>query len=392
MPHLTRRGFLRAAGLAPLGMISPAPAAAAAAPRAAGLALYVGTYTNGRSRGIYRCRLDADTGALAVEGVAARGVANPSFLVVDRGQRFLYAVSETAEFEGEPGGGVAAFAIDRRTGDLRALNRQPSRGAAPCHLAVDRGNRFLLVANYSGGNVTVLPIRPDGSLGPPSMQVRHSGSGPNARRQAGPHAHSVTFDPTNRFVYAADLGIDRVMIYRFDAGELAPADPPWVQARPGAGPRHFAFHPDARRAYVINELDSTVSTLAFDPATGAMREVHTVSTLPAGWTGENSCADVHVSADGRFVYGSNRGHDSVAVFAVDPEGGALAPVQHQPTLGRTPRNFALDPTGRWLLAANQGSDSVAVFAVDPETGRLSPTGQVAEVPVPVCLRFVLPHP
>ena len=347
--------------------------------------IYLGTYTRGRSEGIYLARMDAGSGRITVDRLVAE-VENPSFLALDPARAHLYAVSEVDDFAETDGGGVVAYAIGA-DGGLRELNRQPSHGAAPCHLTVDASGRYVLVANYTGGNAAVLPILADGSLGPATEVVQHTGSGPNAQRQERPHVHSVTLDAANRFAMVADLGIDRVVGYRFDAerGTLTPAEVAGVHARPGAGPRHFDFHPDGRRAYVINELDSTLTALAYDPATGSLESTGTVSTLPPGYLDDNSCADVHVHPSGRFVYGSNRGHDSIAVFAI--ESGALTPVQHQSTLGRIPRNFAIDPSGRFLIAANQESDSLVTFAIDSGTGRLTPAGVPVDAPVPVCVRF-----
>jgi 6-phosphogluconolactonase len=388
MPSIPRRTFLHQLGAGGLGAVGLSAAGCATAPVGGSeIPLYIGTYTRGRSRGIYLGRFDGSSGRISVDAVV-EGIENPSFLALHPAGTHLYAVSEVAEFAGTGGGGVVAYAIGPGTG-LREINRQPSNGAAPCYVSIDATGRHLLVANYGGGNAAVLPIQADGSLGPASDVVQHSGSGPNSRRQEGPHAHFIRTDPGNRFAFVVDLGIDRVVGYRFDAdaGKLGAAAGAGAAAKPGAGPRHLDFHPDGRRAYVINELDSTLTALAYDPATGSMQPTGTASTLPAGHTGANSCADVHVAPSGRFVYGSNRGHDSIAVFAIDAAGGAPVPVQHQSTLGRTPRNFAIDPAGRFLIAANQDSDSLVVFAIDPSSGRLSPVGDPVDVPVPVCVRL-----
>lgn len=388
--HVSRRQFITVAGAtAALGLMGCSPGRFGAGRQREDFTLYVGTYTDGRSDGIYVVRMSPTSGHLTMGGLAAR-TTNPSFLAPDMTRRHLYAVNEVASYEGQPSGSVTAFGIDPSTGALREINRQASRGGAPCYITVDRGNRFALVANYSGGNASVLPIAADGSLGAAVTVVQHSGSGPNRDRQQAPHAHSVIVAPDNRFAFVTDLGIDRIMVYRYDdrTGALTSGDPPAATLAPGAGPRHFTFHPDARRAYVINELDSTVSAFDYEPQTGALEPVQTVSTLPARYDGQNSCADIHVHPSGRFLYGSNRGHDSIVVYAISPTTGTLSHVQHQSTSGRTPRNFALDPTGGFLLAANQNSDSIAVFAIDRATGRLTPTGQVLDVPAPVCLRFV----
>jgi 6-phosphogluconolactonase len=320
----------------------------------------------------------------------AGGIKNPSFLAIHPSGRFLYAVCEVNDLAGKPGGGVTAFSLDGRTGRLSLLNQQTSGGKGPCHLVVDATGTNVLVANYGGGSVAVLPIGEDGRLKEPSCFIQHAGSSVNPRRQQGPHAHSINVDPGNRFAMVADLGLDKVLVYRFDArrGQLEPNDPPSVALKPGAGPRHFSFHPDGHHAYVINELHSTITALGYDAQRGKLTAIQTVSTLPAGFEGNNSTAEVQVHPSGRFVYGSNRGHDSIAIFAVDAPTGKLTPVGHELTQGETPRNFALDPTGTWLLAENQRTGTVVVFRIDQQTGKLSATGQVLEIPSPVCIKFL----
>jgi 6-phosphogluconolactonase len=269
------------------------------------------------------------------------------------------------------------------------LNRQPARGAAPCHLVVDRAGKNVLVANYSGGNVAVLPIQSDGRLAEATGFVQHKGSGANPRRQEAPHAHSINLDAANRFAVVADLGLDRVMVYRFDggAGTLTPNDPPSASVEPGSGPRHFAFHPNGRNAYVINEITRTVTAFSYDPRKGALTPFQTISTLPQGAPARGSTAEVQVHPSGKFLYGSNRGHDSIAVFTIGPD-GRLTFVEAESTQGKTPRNFGIDPTGTFLLAANQGTDSIVVFRIDAKTGKLTPTGHKADVPTPVCVKVV----
>jgi 6-phosphogluconolactonase len=349
--------------------------------------MYVGTYTRGASEGIYRCSIESDSGDIAVEDVAT-GILSPSFLAIPYGHRHLYAVSETDEFDGGPGGSVHAFAIDPLSGRLSSINARSSRGAGPCYLTLEKAGRFVLVANYSTGTLAVLPIGSDGALGEATDTVFHHGSSVNTARQQGPHPHSITLDAANRYAIAADLGLDKLMVYRFDNqhGTLQPAATASVAVAPGAGPRHFAFHPDGTRAYVINELDSTITAFSYVPETGMLKSTQTLSTLPEGFSGTNYCADIHVSADGRFVYGSNRGHDSIVVFEVDQQAGTLTLRQHQSTGGKTPRNFAIDPSGQFLLVANQNSDSIVVFSRGGD-GLLTPTGHSAEVPTPVCIRF-----
>jgi 6-phosphogluconolactonase len=257
-------------------------------------------------------------------------------------------------------------------------------------MSVDATGRFVLVANYGSGSVCVLPIGRDGGLGDAADVVQHQGSSVNPRRQQGPHAHSITLDAANRYAFAADLGIDKVMVYRLDtaSGKLIPNDPPWAQVKPGAGPRHFDFHPSGKYAYLINELDSTITAFAYDASRGIIREIQTVPTLPADFRGASTCADVHVSPSGKFLYGSNRGHDSIVIFRIDEATGRLSYVGHELTQGKTPRNFAIDPTGTFLLAANQNSDTIVTFRIDQQTGKLTPTGHVAEAPMPVCLKLM----
>ncbi|MSS73793.1 MAG: lactonase family protein [Candidatus Latescibacteria bacterium] len=350
------------------------------------LLVYVGTYTRGKSEGIYVYRMDASTGALTPLSKAT-GLKDPSFLTLHPQGGALYAVNELGEQDGKFAGGVCAFAIDPKTGALSPLNQQPSHGAAPCHLVVDATGKWLVLANYTSGSTCVYPVQRDGRLGEVSHFVQHEGSS-IAPRQKGPHAHSVTIDAANRYVFVADLGLDKILIYRLDLsqGRLLPNEQPWVRTHPGAGPRHFDFHPSGRYAYGINELDSTMTAFTYDAGRGGLTEIQSLSTLPEGFSGVTHCADIHVHPSGKFVYGSNRGHDSIAIFAID-EQGRLTAVGHEPTQGKIPRNFGLDPTGTFLLAANQDSDTIVTFRIDPQTGRLKATGHVAEVPAPVCVKF-----
>lgn len=358
--------------------------------------VYVGTYTNispeprGRAEGIYVFRLDRETGALE-EVSMTPGVPNPSFLTAHPDGRTLYAANETTTLDGQPSGAVSAFAIDRESGGLTFLNRQPSHGTDPCHVSLDRSGRNLLVANYTSGSIAVLPIEAGGRMAPASDVRQHRGSGPDPKRQEGPHAHAIMPDPSNRYALAADLGLDQVLVYRLDPerGTLTAHQPPAVALPPRSGPRHLAFHPSAPFVYVINELASTISTCVWDEEAGTLRVLDTISTLPAGFDGTSSCAEVRVAPSGRFVYGSNRGHDSIAIFAVDPRDGTLSPAGHVSTQGANPRNFTIDPSGTLMLAANQDSDMIVTFGIDADTGALTPTGQVTSVPSPVCI-LVLP--
>lgn len=381
---LSRRRFLKTSAASVTGTLALCDAARARQPRQ--LTLYIGTYTSGTSEGIYVYRMNPDTGQLKMFGSIKSE--NPSFLTLDRSRRFLYAVNELSEFEGKAGGAVSAYAIDSN-GNLKFLNQQPSMGADPCHLTVDRKRSSLLVANYTGGNVALLPILKNGTLGPATDVKQHEGSGPK-KQQNGPHAHCIILDALERHALAADLGADKVMIYRFepDSHKLSPGKQPFAAMQAGAGPRHLTLHPNGRYAYVISELDSTMTTFKYDATAGTLTTVDTVSTLPTGFTDVSHCADVHVSPSGRFLYGSNRGHNSIVVFALDARTGKPTLVEHVSTEGNWPRNFVIDPTGRFLLVANQRTDNVVVFRIDPRTGRLKPSGQTAEVPVPVCLKFV----
>ncbi len=389
----TRRDFVRAAAAGTMGaaLAVNSEGRARSFKETREMLVYVGTYTSGRSEGIYLYRLDLADGSLAHVGTT-KGVANPSYLTLARSRRYLYAVNEVEEFEGARSGAVSAFGVERKTGALRLINRRSSKGGAPCYVTAADSGRYVLVANYGGGNVAVLPVSKDGSLGKASDVKQHAGSGPNTSRQESPHAHCVVLDRENRFAYACDLGADKVFIYRFESrtGRLAPNSQPHVSLKPGAGPRHVTFHPSAHVAYVLNELDSTVTAFAHDPDAGTLRELQTLTTLPADFRGENTGADIHVAPSGRFLYCSNRGHDSVAAFRVEAGAGTLSPLGHTPTGGRTPRNFAIDPTGQFLLAANQNSDSVVTFRIDTQTGALKPTGHGAEVPAPVCLKLTEP--
>ncbi len=353
------------------------------------LLVYIGTYTRGESKGIYVYSMDMGSGALTPVGVTNAGP-NPSFLAIHPNHRFLYAVNEISEYEGEKTGSITAFSVDPTTGNLSFLNRQSSMGALPCHLVVDAAGKNVLLANYIGGSVTVLPILDGGKLGRATSVRQHGGSSVNPTRQKGPHAHSINLDPANRFAVAADLGIDEVLVYRFEGteGTLSPNEPPSASVQAGAGPRHFAFHPSKSNAYVINELDSTVTTFAYDAKLGVLDSIQTLSTLPEGFEGVTHTAEVQVHPSGKFVYGSNRGHDSIAMFRVDGATGKLASMGHEPTGGKTPRNFGIDPSGRYLIAANQDSDTLVVFRINPDSGLLQPTGIVVDVPAPVCVKMI----
>lgn len=387
LDKVSRRQFMKAGGIGLLGAF--AVRANALSQQERKFVLYVGTYTSGpsaKSEGIYGYHMDA-TGALT-RFTSIMSV-NPSFLTVDRSKRFLYAVNEVSDYLGKPSGAASAYKIDPVTHNLRLLNEQATQGADPCYLSVDSRKRTLLVANYTGGSVSVFPVRSDGTLGMVAQVQQDEGSGPK-EQQKGPHAHCVIFDAFERHALVADLGIDKVMIYRFDrtTGRLSPAKQPFAELKPGAGPRHLSFHPSGKFLYVINELDSTMTAFGYNEREGTLTMIETVSTLPSDFSGISYCADVHVSSSGKFLYGSNRGHNSIVVFAIDQLTGKLTLVEHVSTEGNWPRNFTIDPSGGFLLVANQRSDNVVVFSLNANTGRLKPTGVNEQIPSPVCLKFL----
>ncbi len=350
------------------------------------LFVFVGTYTKTTSKGIYVGRFDTVTGKLG-ELALATEAANPSFLALSPDRRFLYAASEGAgmTFNGKPSGTVLAYSVNPSDGRLTLINSAASAGRGPCHITVTPDGKSVLVANYSEGTVALLPVQPDGGVGAPASVDQHEGKSIHPSRQKGPYAHSINTTADGRFAFAANLGTDTVYTYRLDVGALVPASE--AVLAPGSGPRHLAFSPDRRHAYVINELSNTITTFTVNEQTGALSALQTVPTLPSDFTGFNTTAEVVAHPNGRFVYGSNRGHDSIAVFSVDPVSAKLAPVTHVSTQGRTPRNFSLTPDGRWLIAANQDGNSLLVYAVDTATGIPAPTGQKLELSAPVCVRF-----
>ena len=356
-------------------------------PPDASFLMYVGTYTKETSAGIYLYRFDPSTGELHEVGLAAE-IQDPSFLALHPNGRFLYSVSETDDHDSDGSGSVVSFALDPSSGQLRKLNEVSSRGAGPCHLSVDGTGSMLIVANYRGGNVASFPVNEDGTLGEAASFFQHEGSSVH-RRQDRPHAHSADFSADGRFAFFSDLGLDQIKVYRANpaGATIAPHDPAQVEVDAGSGPRHFALHPSGRFAYGINELASTVTAFAFDASAGTLDAKQTVSTLPEGFEGDNSTAEISVHPAGKFVYASNRGHDSIAVFGIDAETGRIEPAGQFSTRGESPRHFALDPTARYLLAANQRSDSISVFRIDDVTGALLPTGTDLTIDAPVCLLF-----
>jgi 6-phosphogluconolactonase len=371
--------FLSAAALAcilPSGIAQPAKAAKGE------YIAYVGTYTRpNKSKGIYAWRFQPATGKLTPIGLVAE-TTSPSFLAIHPNRKFLYAVNEISNYEGKKAGSVSSFAMDTKTGQLKLLNTVSSKGDGPCHLVVDPSGKWLYVANYGGGSVAEYPVHDDGSLGESSAFVQHAGSSVNRGRQAGPHGHSTVISPDGKSVFVADLGLDEVLSYK--VGGLKPNDPPFVKIAPGAGPRHLAFTPDGKFAYVMTEM--TASVVAFKYAGGKFQELQ---TLPTTEMAPNvSGAEIAVHPSGKFVYSSTRGANLIDVFAIDTAKGTLTPVERTPSGGKTPRNFAIDPTGAFLLAAHQDSDNVVVFRIDAKTGKLTPTGDVLEAGNPVCVTFV----
>ncbi len=357
--------------------------------------VYVGTYTrrephvDGKSAGIEVLRFDAETGSLE-RAHTVSGIENPTYLALHPDGTTLYAISEVGELDDKPAGGIYAYAIDADTHNLELINHRSVRGPGPAYTTIDAAGKNVLVANYGGGSVCVLPIQPDLSLGAASTFVQHEGSSVNPQRQEAPHAHSVVLDGADHYALVADLGLDKVMIYRYDAesGTIsANPDQPWARTKSGAGPRHIAFHPSQQYVYVINELDSTIIAFRWDGSRGAMTEMQTISTIPAEWDGRNYTADIHVHPNGKFLYGSNRGHDSIAVFDISEETGELSNYRFVSSGGQYPRGFAIDPTGEYLLVANQNSSNIVVYTVDAETGDITPTGEALDVPTPVCVKI-----
>ena len=349
----------------------------------------IGTYTHGASEGIYVCEMDPKSGNLSnVSSVG--GVKNPTFIAIHPTNSYLYAISEVIELSDPRAGHVVAYAINRGTGQLTKINETSSVGSGPCHISVDQTGKFALVANFQSGSVAVIPINNDGAVGEATDFVQHVGSSVNPERQTGPHAHSINLDPGNCHAVVADLGLDQVIIYRFDPirGTLSANDPFVYKSAAGAGPRHFDFHPNGRYAYLINEIGNTLTGFNYVSETGALETIGTKSTLPDDFTGTSHTADIHVSPSGKYVYGSNRGHDSIIIFEINQSDGSFRLVDVESTLGRVPRNFAIDPSGSFLYAANQDTSDIFTFRINPINGRLKPTGNVVHVPNPVCIKFV----
>lgn len=350
--------------------------------------MYVGTYTDKTSsKGIYSFNYDSKTGHFGQQRLAAESK-NPSFLTASSGGGSLYAVNELSDYEGKKSGAVSAFRIDPATGKLAFLNEVASRGADPCYIAFDKSGRYLLAANYTGGNVAVFPVDEDGKVKEATGFVQHSGSGVNKERQEGPHAHWIETSADNRFALVADLGLDELIVYRFDpaSGNLAASDPPYGKVRGGSGPRHAVFGRNGKFVYLLNEMKGTVTVFRYDA--GKLSELQTIDSLPKDFSGSNDAAELVMHPSGKFLYASNRGEDAIVVFRVDQEEGTLQVVERTPTQGKTPRSFTIDPTGKLLLAANQGTDNVVVFRINQQDGKLTASGEKLDAPSPVCLVFV----
>lgn len=355
----------------------------------AGYLFYVGTYTKGSSKGIYAYRFQSETGEITPLGLVAE-TPNPTYLALSANHQFLYAVNEVANYQNTHSGLISGFAINHLDGKLKPVNQVASAGSGPCHLAVDHTGSALFVANYGSGSAASFHLSRTGEIGAPVSQFQYSGHSVDKERQEGAHSHCTTVSPDNRYVLVNDLGLDRIMVYRLDpaTAKLTPNDPPYWSAKPGAGPRHLAFHPKAQYAYCVNEMASTVDVLRWDAKTGTLTTVQTVSTLPPDFHGENTGAEIVVDSSGRFVYSSNRGHNSIACFSIDPAHGTLTPIGFAPTPGREPRNFTLDPTGHCVLVGNQNIGTMSTFERDPKTGKLASTGKTVPLEQAVCILFV----
>lgn len=376
---LTRRGFVGIVGAGAL----------AAKPAGGKFRAYIGTYTRGESKGVYSFVLDTAAATLTPEGLAGE-VENPSFLAIHPTENYLYACGELNKFKDQASGALTAFQIDGATGKLQRLNDVVAGGTATCHANVSRNGRFVVLANYGSGSCAAFAIGADGKLGERTAFYQHTGSSVDKSRQSGPHAHSVNFDKQNKHVIVADLGLDQVKVYNFNAatGTMVPNEPAFASVKPGSGPRHFSFHPSGKYGYVINEMACTVTAFRWDATKGVLTEIETVTTLPVPVQKGYSTAEVVAHPNGRFLYGSNRGHNTIAVYQVNAATGKLTKVENKSTDGKTPRNFAIDPTGQFLIAANQDSNSIVLFRINQSSGALEQIGSPLAAPSPVCVRYV----
>ena len=352
--------------------------------------VFVGTYTGNGSEGIYSFKFNPTTGDVRKVELAAV-TDNPSFIAIDPKGQFLYTVNEIDNFNNDSTGAVSVFQIDHQSGKLKLIQKISSLGAHPAHLSLDKSGKFLLVANYTSGNISVFPIGKDGRLGEHTAFIQNYGSSLNQERQTSPHAHFIQVTDENRFVIVADLGIDKILIFQFDSitGSLKPNEPAFINLDPGSGPRHFAFSNSGKCLYVLNELTSTITVLEFDPTTASSQSKQTISTLPENFEGTNTAAEILVDSKGKFLYSSNRGDDSIVQFSIDPVSGMLTPIKWVSSGGKAPRNFEIDPTGKWLVSANQRSDNILLFKIGQENGELINTNQTINIKSPVCIKFTL---
>jgi 6-phosphogluconolactonase len=349
--------------------------------------LITGTYTSGKSEGIYVYRFNSDDGS--AKAVSSIKISNPSFVAVSPDEKFVYSVEEDAAKNGKEGE-ITAFSFNKETGKLSFLNRKPTGGDHPCYVSVDKTGRWIAAGNYTSGSLSLMPVLADGSLGSATTIIKHEGSGFNKARQSSPHVHCTYFSPDNRFLFVPDLGIDKVMIYVFDetTGKLTAAKQSFAESVPGSGPRHISFHPSNKYAYLMQELSGTITTFKYK--NGKLKSRQIISSMPAGDTSFAGSADIHVSPDGKFLYASNRAEsNTIAIFNINQKNGKLSLIAHQSTLGKTPRNFNFDPSGNFLLVANQNSDQVVIFKINKETGLLTDTGNRIDVGKPVCLKWIL---
>jgi len=350
--------------------------------------LFIGAYTSDMNHGITSARFNPANGALAEMAIAA-STPNPTFLALHPTRPWLYAVNEISDFEGQKAGSTSAYSIDRATGKLKLLNRVTTKGPGPCHVSLDKTGEMVMAANYMGGSFISYRVQADGSLGAPVSFIQDTGSGPNKQRQEGPHAHSINASPENQYAVGCDLGTDTIRIFKMDPSKATLTPHKDVKLTPGAGPRHFAWNPNGQYGYSVNELNSTVTAFQWLAGRGELAEVQVISTLPDDFRAPNTTAEVRVHPSGKWLYASNRGHDSIAVYAIDPAQGTLTKINSFYTQGIMPRNFTISPDGRWLLAANQKSDTIVVFSIDVATGKVSPAGQKMTVGAPVCLRILV---
>lgn len=348
----------------------------------------IGSYSTSDKESVHLFQLNLKDGSINKIS-AINGLVNPSFLKIHPNGKFLYAVNEVGDFQGKKSGGVTAFALDVKNGKIAKLNQQPSGDTGPCHLTIDSKGKYVLVAHYGGGSTTVLPIRENGHIGPVTSQIKHKGSSVHPRQKA-PHAHAIHVGPNNKFAFAPDLGLDKVLVFKFDenSGKITETKFDGAKVAPGSGPRHFGFHPNGEYAYVINEITQTITSFSYHPKRGKLRSIQTLSTVPHPVKG-NSTAEILVHPNGKFLYGSNRGHNSIAMFSINEKNGMLTSIGHESIRGEIPRNFGIDPTGQFLLAAGQRSNNVNVFRIKLDTGRLKFTGHSVKVSQPVCVRMIL---